>query len=68
MILLMALPPLGAVAAGYLSRSLFVEYVTLALLAALALLLYFPLVNFQGRSLERHEREILDAVSKDLEG
>jgi hypothetical protein len=68
MIILMALPPLAAVAAGYLSRSLFVEYVTLALLAALALLLYFPLVNFQGRSLERHEREILDAVSKDLEG
>ncbi len=68
MILLMASPPLAAVAAGYLSRSLFVEYVTLALLAALALLLYFPLVNFQGRSLERHEREILEAVSKDLEG
>ena len=68
MLLLMALPPLAAVLAGYLTRNLLIEYVTLAGFAAFALLLYFPLVSFQGRSLERQEREILEAVSKDLEG
>jgi hypothetical protein len=68
MLLLMAIPPVVAVIAGYLTGSLLVEYVTLAAFAAFALLLYFPLVSFQGRSLERREREIMEAVSKDLEG
>jgi hypothetical protein len=68
MLLLMAVPPLAAVIVGYLTGSLLIEYVTLAAFAAFALFLYFPLVSFQGRSLERQEREILEAVSKDLEG
>jgi len=67
MIFLMALPPLGAIALGYLSRSLLLEYVTLAGFAALAFLLYIPVVRMQGRSLERLERAVLETVSKDLE-
>jgi hypothetical protein len=67
LLLLMALPPLAAIAIGYLTRSLLVEYVTLASFAAFALLVYFPIVRMQGDSLERHERTILETVSKDLE-
>jgi hypothetical protein len=65
--LVMALPPLAAVGIGYFNRSLPVEYVTLALFAGLSLALYFPLIKVQGRSLERHEREVLEAVSKEAE-
>jgi len=68
MMFVMALPPLVATAVGYLSHSLLLEYVTLALFAAFSLLVYFPVVKMQGHSLERHEREVLEAVSKDLEG
>jgi hypothetical protein len=64
-ILLMTLPPLAAVLAGYFAQSLLVEYGTLALFAGSALLLYFPLVKKQGRSLERQERAILEVVSKE---
>jgi hypothetical protein len=67
MMFVMALPPLAATAVGYLSHSLLLEYVTLALFAAFSLLVYFPVVKMQGHSLERHEREVLEAVSKDLE-
>jgi predicted permease len=67
LLLLMALPPLGATTIGYLTQSLLVEYATLTLLAALALLVYLPIVKIQGESLARHERTILEAVSKDLE-
>jgi hypothetical protein len=68
MLLLMAVPPFAAVMAGYFANSLYLEYATLAAFAAFALLLYFPLVSLQGRSLERQERDILEAVSKELEG
>ena len=68
MMFLMAAPPLVATIIGYLSRSLLLEYVTLGLFALCALLVYFPVVRMQGRSLERHERDVLEAVSKELEG
>jgi predicted permease len=68
MLLVMALPPVSAVLIGYLSHSLLIEYVTLTSFAVCAVILYFPAVTIQGDSLERHEREILDAVSKDTEG
>jgi hypothetical protein len=63
----MALPPLSSVAVGFLTQSLLVEYATLALFAGLALALYFPIVTGQGRSLERHEREILEVVGKEAD-
>ena len=66
-IIAMALPPLAAVGAGYFTQSLLVEYATLALFAGFALLLYYPLVKFQGRSLERHERAVLEVVSKETD-
>jgi hypothetical protein len=63
----MAAPPLLAVGAGYFTQSLLIEYVTLALFAGLALLLYYPLLRLQGRALARHEREIIEAVSKEAD-
>ena len=63
MILGLALPPLAATAAGYIAQSLLVEYVTLAVLAALALGFYLLLINAQGDSLQRRELEILEAVN-----
>ena len=62
MFILLALPPLAATATGYLLGSLLIRYVTLALLAGIAVCAYLLLINAQGRSLERHEVEILEAV------
>ncbi|HEX8707332.1 MAG TPA: hypothetical protein VF723_03635 [Pyrinomonadaceae bacterium] len=59
----MALPPVLAALAGYLTHSLVVKYVTLALFAAVALALYGLLINAQGRALSGSEYEILEAVS-----
>ena len=66
-IIAMMLPPLGAVAVGYLTQSFPIEYATLALFAGFALALYFPIVASQGRLLERHEREILEVVGKEAD-
>lgn len=66
-LLIMALPPLASVGVGYFTESLPLEYVTLALFAGFALALYFPLVKWQGRSLLRHEREVLEVVSKEAD-
>lgn len=63
-IIVMALPPMGAMAVGYLARSLAAEYVTLAGFAAAAVGLYALLINSQGRALARRERDILEAVAK----
>lgn len=66
-VIVMSVLPLGAVVVGYGTQSLLLEYATLALFAGFALALYFPLVTAQGRSLERHEREILEVVGKDAD-
>jgi len=58
---------LGAWYSGISTQSLLLEYVTLALFAGVALALYIPLVAAQGRSLERHEQEILEVVGKDAD-
>ena len=62
MIILLAVPPLAATAAGYFTKSLLMGYITLAVFAGLAVCSYLLLVNAQGRSLERREVEILEAV------
>jgi hypothetical protein len=62
MFILLALPPLGATATGYLLGSLLIRYVTLGVFAGIAVCAYFLLINAQGQSLERHEVEILEAV------
>ena len=63
MILVLALPPLAATAAGYVAQSLLVEYVTLALLVAFSFGLYLMLIGPQGDALQRRELEILEAVN-----
>jgi hypothetical protein len=63
MFLALALPPLAATAAGYLTQSLLIEYVTLAILAALAIGFYLLMIGAQGGSLRQRELEILQAVN-----
>jgi hypothetical protein len=62
-LLLLAVPPLAAVVAGYYAQSFTVKYVTLALFASVAVVLYGLLITGQGRTLARSEQEILEAVS-----
>jgi hypothetical protein len=64
MILLLSVGPLGAVIVGYLTSNVFYEYATLAGLAAVSVAMYFLLIGFQGKSLERRELEILEAVKE----
>lgn len=63
MIVLLSLPPLAAVAAGYVAQSLLIEYVTLAGLAALSVGSYAMLIATQGESLQEREQAILEAVN-----
>ncbi|MDQ3472467.1 MAG: hypothetical protein M3447_01895, partial [Acidobacteriota bacterium] len=61
-IILLALPPLAAAAAGFIAQSWLVEYATLALFAVLAVGAYLLLIGSQGEALQRREVEILDAI------
>jgi len=63
MIFVLALPPLAAVAAGYVAQSLLIEYATLAVLAVVSVGFYLMMINSQGESLARRELEILEAVN-----
>jgi hypothetical protein len=62
MILVLGSVPLLAAVAGYLTRSLLVEFLTLALLALVAIGLYSLVINLHGRTLARREIDILEAV------
>jgi hypothetical protein len=59
----LALVPLASAAAGYLSQSLLIEYVTLAILAVLSTGFYLMTIRAQGDSLQQREWEILEAVN-----
>ncbi|MEK6280075.1 MAG: hypothetical protein AABN95_06945 [Acidobacteriota bacterium] len=63
MIIILAMPPAAAVAAGFVAQSLIVEYATLALLAVLSIGLYLLMIRAQGELLEQKELEILEAVT-----
>jgi hypothetical protein len=63
MILILALPPLAATAAGYVAQSLLIEYATLVVLAVLSIGFYLLIVSTQGESLQKMELEILAAVN-----
>jgi len=63
MIIILALPPLAATAAGFVAQSLLIEYATLAVLAVLSIGLYLVMISSQGESLQRRELEILEAVN-----
>ena len=62
-ILALTLAPLAATAAGYVAQSLLIEYVTLAVLAALSITFYLFVIDSQGDTLQRRELEILEAVN-----
>ena len=64
MIVVLALPPLGATLAGYFTRSLAIEYATLAATVACLVGLYLLVIRVQGRSLEMREIEILEVVKE----
>lgn len=64
---LLAVPPLVAVALGYLAQSLVVKYATLLAFACTAIWLYSVLIERQGRVLAQREIEILEAVSGQAE-
>jgi membrane protein implicated in regulation of membrane protease activity len=66
-LLLLGVPPLVATAAGYFTRSMFVEYATLTAFAALSVVSYLLVSRMQGRSLERREIEILEVVREPTE-
>jgi hypothetical protein len=66
-LLLLGIPPLVATAAGYFTRSMFVEYATLTAFAALSVVSYLLVSKMQGRSLERREIEILEVVREPTE-
>lgn len=56
--------PALAVVGGYVAGSLAVEYVILASLASVAVVVYLLSLDRQGRQLERRELDILEAVAK----
>jgi hypothetical protein len=55
---------LASALTGYFTRSLLIEYATLAAFAALSVGFYVLLINFQGRALERREIDILETVKE----
>jgi hypothetical protein len=68
MIIVLAVPPLAATAAGYVAQSLWIEYATLAVLAGLSIGFYLLTINAQGESLQKRELEILEAVNDPGDG
>ncbi|HSE24184.1 MAG TPA: hypothetical protein VLB68_21130 [Pyrinomonadaceae bacterium] len=64
MIVILAIAPASSVIVGYVTHNLFYEYATLAGLAVALVAAYFLLIGIQGRSLERRELDILEAVKE----
>ena len=62
MVIMLATPPLLATLVGYVTRSLFYEYLALLGFVLLSISFYFLMLEFQGRSLAKHEIDILEAV------
>jgi hypothetical protein len=62
MIVVLGAPPLLAALVGYLTRSVYLSYATLAVFALLSLGVYAIALNFQGRLLAKREIEILETV------
>jgi hypothetical protein len=63
MILLLALAPLAASAAGYVSQSVLLEYATLTVLAIFSIGFYVLMISAQGDLLHKRELEILEAIN-----
>ena len=63
MIVMLGIPPLAAVAAGFIAQSLLVEYATLAVLALMSIGLYAIVIKSQGETLQQRELQVLEAVT-----
>jgi len=63
MIVLLALVPLAATAAGYVAQSVLVEYATLAVLAVVSVGFYLLLLPSQGEAVQKRELAIHEAVN-----
>ncbi len=63
MILALGIPPLAAVAVGFIAQSLWIEYATLAVLALLSIVLYLIVIKSQGETLQQRELQVLEAVT-----
>jgi hypothetical protein len=61
-IAVLGIAPVSATLAGYFTRSLLVEYVTLAVLALITIGIYVLALNIHGRTLARREIDVLEAV------
>ena len=64
MIFVLGVLPLLATMVGYVTQSFLVQYALLAMFGLLSLAFYLVVVRFQGRSLEKRELEILEAVKE----
>ena len=62
LIFILGTPPFMASVAGYLSHSVFVSYLTLALFMFVFVALYAIIINPQARDLARREIDILETV------
>jgi hypothetical protein len=62
-IVVLMVPPVAAVAAGFIAQSLLVVYATLAFLALLSIGLYLAMIGAQGELLQKKELELLEAVN-----
>jgi hypothetical protein len=62
MIVVLSTPPFLAAVAGYLSKSVYVSYATLALFGLISVAVYAVVVNYQARDLAAREIDILETV------
>jgi hypothetical protein len=68
LLLLLVVPPLAAVLAGYFWQSFLIEFAVLGACALFTVLLYFLIINFQARSLARREVDILEVIKERGDG
>ena len=66
-IIVLGIPPLLATLAGYLTRTLWIEYVALAAMALISAGIYTAFLNFYGRALMKREIDILESVREPID-
>lgn len=66
-IVVLAIPPLLATLAGYLAKTLWIEYVALAVMALISVGIYAVFLNFHGRTLMKREIDILESVREPID-
>jgi hypothetical protein len=66
-IVVLSIAPLTATLAGYLTETLWIEYVALAAMALISLGIYAAILHLHARTLARREIEILEAVREPID-